>query len=154
MRSGQRSGPEDGTVDHFIPKSYDPEQAYEWSNYRLSRRRMNERKGNHDDVLDPFSLAVGWFKIDFRTFQLLPNSTLSEIERSRIIAAIERLGLNSDNDYVNERIGAIREYCLGYATITQLERKYPFLADEMIDQGFDRYYLPQMRAYFSGTSGS
>ena len=30
-----------GTVDHFLPKSLYPGEAYEWKNYRLACSRMN-----------------------------------------------------------------------------------------------------------------
>lgn len=44
------------TVDHFIPKSIAPQFAYEWKNYRLASSKMNSRKGDYQDVLDPFGL--------------------------------------------------------------------------------------------------
>ena len=47
--------PEDGTVDHFVPKSYSPHLAYEWNNYRLCRRRLNERKGNFQESISLLS---------------------------------------------------------------------------------------------------
>lgn len=153
LRSGRSTSPEDSTVDHFVPKSVFPTQAYEWANFRLCRSRLNMRKANHQDVLDPFTLTPGWFKLDFRTFRLVPNPSLSTGDRTRVMTTIDRLELNTDADYVNERIGAIREYCLGSATLVQLGRRYPFLAGEMTAQNFDAKFLPIMRAFFSrGTS--
>lgn len=147
-RASQITRPQDGSVDHFIPKSAVSVQAYEWNNYRLCRSRLNMRKGDHRDVLDPFILVPGWFKLDFRTFFLIPNQTLPPDDRARVLATIERLQLNADNDYVNERIRAIREYCLGKVTLTQLDKHYPFLAIEIREQDFDAKFLPRMRDFF------
>jgi len=147
-RAGTISTPQDSSVDHFIPKSAAPTQAYEWDNFRLCRSRLNMRKDSHRDVLDPFRLTPGWFNLDFRTFFLLPNPTLSPLDRKRVQTTIDRLQHNADNDYVNERIGAIREYCLGRATFAQLLNRYPFIAAEMRVQNFDTYFLPRMRKFF------
>jgi hypothetical protein len=97
-------------------------------------------------VLDPFTIAPGWFKLNFLTFLLEPNQTLPPADQARVVATIDRLQLNTDNDYVNERIGAIREYCKGRATLAQLDRRYPFIAAEMRNQSFDTDFLPRMRA--------
>jgi hypothetical protein len=138
----------DTSIDHFMPKSAAPAQAYEWANFRLCRRRLNMRKESHGDVLDPFTLAPGWFNLDFRTFLLVPNPTLHASDREQVKATIDRLQLNADNDYVNERIGAIREYCLGKATFAQMLNRYPFIAAEMQAQSFDANFVPRMRAFF------
>jgi len=148
FRANQTTRPEDGTTDHFVPKSAVPAQAYEWDNFRLCRGRLNMRKENYRDVLDPLTLAPGWFKLDFRTFLLVPNPTLPAMDRARVVATIDRLQLNTDNDYVTERVGAIREYCAGKATLAQLDKRYPFFAAEMRDQDFDTKFLPGMRAVF------
>jgi uncharacterized protein (TIGR02646 family) len=140
--------PIESSVDHFIPKSAQPTQAYEWNNFRLSRRRLNQRKGNHQDVIDPFLLAPRWFKINFSTFLINPHEELSVEDRLLVEKTIERLELNADNDYVQERISVIREYCLSNITIEQIQTKYPFIALEMEIQNFDEVYLPHMREYF------
>jgi hypothetical protein len=141
--------PIESSVDHFIPKAKQPAQAYEWNNYRLSRRRLNQRKGNHQDVIDPFILTPGWFKINFRTFLIYPYEGLSGKERLLVENTIERLELNVDNDYVQERISVIREYCLGNINLAQIRNKYPFIALEIENQDFDVVYLPLMRDYFT-----
>lgn len=147
-RANAISTPQDSSVDHFVPKSAAPAQAYEWNNFRLCRSRLNTYKNSHQDVLDPFTLTPNWFKLDFLTFFLVPNPTLPDLDHKRVEATIDRLQLNADNDYVNERIGAIREYCLGNATFEQLFNRYPFIAAEMIVQNFDIDFLPRMRDFF------
>ncbi len=148
-RTTMTKTPQDSSVDHFVPKSAMPAQAYEWNNFRLSRMRLNTRKDSYRDVLDPFTLVLGWFNLDFRTFLLVPNSTLPAVNRAQVVATIDRLELNADNDYVNERVGAIREYCLGNATFGQLVDRYPFIAAEMREQDFDANFLPRMRTFFA-----
>jgi len=143
------TSPQDSSVDHFVPKSAVPSQAYEWDNFRLCRRRLNKRKGSHSDVLDPFTLAARWFNVDFRTFLLKANAALPVVDHARVVATINRLELNIDNDYVNERVGAVREYCLGSATFAQLVNRYPFIAAEMQAQDFDTNFLPRMKAFFT-----
>jgi hypothetical protein len=140
----------DWSVDHYVPRSAMPSLAYEWDNFRLCRGRLNARKGSHRDVLDPFTLAIGWFRLDFQTFLLVPDANLPAADKALVSATIARLALNTDNDYVNERIGAIRQYCLGNATFTQLAVRYPFIAAEMIDQDFDTNFLPRLHSFFSG----
>lgn len=147
-RATATTTPQDSSIDHFVPKSAVPARAYEWDNFRLCRSRLNMRKDSHRDVLDPFTLAPGSFKLDFRTFLVVPNSNLAVANRGRVEATIDRLELNADNDYVNERIGAIREYCRGNATFAQLVSRYPFIAAEMREQDFDTNFLSRMKAFF------
>jgi len=148
-RATAATTPQDSSIDHFVPKSVAPTVAYEWDNFRLCRGRLNTRKASHQDVLDPFTLAKGWFKLDFLTFRIVPNSSLPAEDRARVEATVNRLQLNLDNDYVTERVGAIRSYCLGAATLTQLANRYPFIAAEMTAQEFDKNFLPRMKAFFS-----
>ena len=147
--SGNHHAPSYRSVDHFVPKSVSPTQAYDWDNFRLCRTRLNIRKGNHQDVLDPFTLAPGWFHLSFLTFLVAPDSTLSLKEKNSVLATIDRLQLNIDQDYVNERVGAIREYCLGIATKPQLGKHFPFITTEMDRQDFDINFLPRLRPFFT-----
>ena len=140
---------QDSSVDHFIPKSTTPAQAYEWANFRLSRTRLNNRKDNHNDVLDPFTLPNRWFILDFRSFLIFPNLALSNRKRKGVQKTIDRLGLNTDNDYVQERVDVVSEYCLGNSTLATLDDFWPFIAREMRAQNFDTVFLPYMKPIFS-----
>jgi uncharacterized protein (TIGR02646 family) len=84
----------EGTVDHFIAKSKRLDLAYEWSNYRLACSRMNSRKREHDDVLDPFEIEESWFRLELITGRIYPNPALSPERFSTVQATIERLGLD------------------------------------------------------------
>ena len=80
---------EDSSVDHFKPKSTTPEQAYEWANFRLSRARLNNHKGNHNDVLDPFTLPNRWFTLDFTSFLILPSHALSDSKKGKVDSLVK-----------------------------------------------------------------
>ena len=145
----KKPSPESSSVDHFVPKSVIPSQAYEWDNFRLCRSRLNQRKDNHQDVLDPFALASGWFHLNFLTFLIRPNPALSQAEQDRVNLTLGRLKLNLDNDYVDERRRVVQEYCLKQATFAQVSRRYPFIASEMARQNFDTTFLPRLAAGFT-----
>jgi hypothetical protein len=93
------------SVDHFIPKATLPSHAYEWSNYRLCRARLNSFKSNSLVVVDPFFIGPNWFVIDFTSFLLKPNpsAAVNLTAKLRIQKTIDCLHLN-DNDYVQERL--------------------------------------------------
>lgn len=114
------------TVDHFIPKSQTPALAYEWSNFRLAKHRINSKKGD-STVLDPFKIENDWFVLDFVTFMVHPNKNLSEDQKGKIRETILRLGLNHQ-DYVEMRTLWYDEY---KDNILRLEYFSPFIAYEM-----------------------
>jgi hypothetical protein len=119
------------TVDHFIPKSVAPQLAYEWSNYRLASRTMNIRKGDHQDVLDPFTLEPSWFMLDFPSLLIKPKPTLSAIQKEQVIATVKRLKLNDDDTCVKARLHWILPFCMGHISFEFLRRHAPFIAYEL-----------------------
>jgi hypothetical protein len=137
------------SIDHYIPKSVDPIQAYAWANFRLCRSRLNHRKANFRDVLDPCKISDDWFFLDFATFRIEASTAgLASQTKSRVKATISRLQLNSDPDYVNERIGVIRGYSLDRIAMAQVLARWPFIARQMRAQQFDTIYKPRLRTYF------
>lgn len=133
------------SIDHFVPKAKEPSLAYEWSNFRLCRARLNHRKGEHEDVLDPYVLGDGWFRLDFTTFLLYPDPNLSEDEKQRVKNTIIRLELNKDDRLVQERLRAVCAYADGQLTPRRLWQFYPFIASEIAAQDFDVVHLPRFR---------
>ena len=119
------------SVEHFIPKSAKPKLAYEWSNYRLVCGRLNGRKRNFRDVLDPFRVKNGWFVIDFPSLQVEPSRHLSPKRRARVQATIDRLKLNDEGTCLKNRAEYVKDYCLGHIDFPYLRRKAPFLALEL-----------------------
>lgn len=123
------------TIDHFKPISKYPEEAYRWENFRLACNLLNARKGDYEDVLDPFTLEEGWFIIDFDTLTILPGLHLSETNRERVVATINRLGLNDNDACFEERANWLGEYITGDISFSHLKKKAPFTAKELERQG-------------------
>lgn len=137
--------PEQGTVDHFLPKSSHPHLAYEWGNYRLAGGRVNNSKANQANIIDPFEVENDWFYMDIPACLLRPNPTLDKPLRNRISSTINSLRLNSDDNYVQERCNILIEYARGDISANFLTRRYPFLSKEVVRQGFDQ---PMLRGFF------
>ena len=136
--------PQQGSVDHFLPKATRPDLAYEWSNFRLAGGKVNNSKGNLTDILDPFQVQDDWFFMDIPACLLRPNPALEKALRNQIANTINALRLNQDDSYVQERCNILMEYGRGDVTIGFLERRYPFLAKEAKRQNFDQQMLKEI----------
>ncbi len=123
-----------GTADHFQPKSADPAQAYEWTNLRLAQEKLNNNKGDSMEVLDPFHIAVGWFALDLTSVLVKPNDNLTKILGRAVKKTIDILKLNS-NTLVQLRYSVLRDYSDGLTQFGFLRRYYPFIAVELERQG-------------------
>ena len=123
-----------GSVDHFIAKSQRTDLAYEWSNYRLACSRMNSRKRDYDDVLDPFDVETGWFHLEPITGRIYPDQELSAEARSAVQATIDRLGLD-DGGNREMRARHYQEYRQGFYTADFLQKRSPFVWSESNRQG-------------------
>lgn len=146
----QQSGTIDHTsVDHFIPKSSNAQLAYEWSNFRMCRSRLNNYKANFQDVLDPCTVSDDWFHLDFTSFLIKPSPEVTNNNlKLNIINTIDRLRLNIDNDYVNERVHAVKQYSFDNLSLNLLQEKFPFIALQMSKQNFDQIYKERLRQLF------
>jgi hypothetical protein len=133
--------PEQGSVDHFRPKSTFPLLAYEWDNFRLASGRVNTSKGNQADVIDPFEVENDWFYLDIPACLLRPNPNLDRPTRNRINGTINSLRLNQDDNYVQERCNILIDFACGEISEGFLRRRYPFLSKEVIRQGLDQATL-------------
>jgi hypothetical protein len=124
------------STDHSSAKSPKisdkPEDAYEWSNYRLACSLMNTRKGTKA-VIDPFAIDGRWFQLDLSTLAIEPNPELSDPLRERVQATIDHLGLD-DAECRKARESWYQPYLEGQISFSFLERKCPFLATEIIRQ--------------------
>lgn len=119
------------TVDHFIPKSVKPELAYEWSNFRLACSKMNARKRDFQDVLDPFQMKPGWFTLNFPSLLVKPNPDLEESIKSQVRSTIKRLKLNDDDVCVKHRQDWLMRYCEEEFKFEFLKKTAPFIAYEL-----------------------
>ncbi len=126
---------ETGSVDHFRPKSKYPWLAYEWTNYRLSRSKINLRKGDAEDLVDPFGVKTGWFELDLPSCLVRAGRGVSGELRRTVISTIDILQLNADDRMVQERCDLLVHLARGDITLGFLEKRYPFLAVEVKRQG-------------------
>jgi 5-methylcytosine-specific restriction endonuclease McrA len=119
-----------GTIDHWIPKSKDRRQAYEWSNFRLACSMMNSRKGIHTNLADPFTIGPDWFEIDFISFDIVPGSKLAPALVTKVENTIEEFGLN-EYECRTHRERHAEMYYKGEIEFSALKRFTPFLAREL-----------------------
>ena len=133
--------PEQGSVDHYLPKTTHPHLAYEWNNFRLASGRVNTCKGNQTGIIDPFLVENDWFFMEIPACLLRPNPTLPRELRTRISNTINSLRLNADDNYVQERCNILIEFAKNEISLGFLNRRYPFLAKEVTRQGFDQQIL-------------
>jgi hypothetical protein len=136
------------SVDHFDPKSKSPiARAYDWSNYRLASRPMNTNKGEHQDVLDPFALSPGVFKLSLVSGRVRISDIVAPVGspmRTQAMATLKRLKLN-DGEYRDLRLRYIDEYLRNRllpdpnaltAARNQLLLQSPFIHHEVMRQGW------------------
>ncbi|MBF0245113.1 MAG: hypothetical protein HQL31_07550 [Planctomycetes bacterium] len=124
----------EGSVDHFVAKSERTDLAYEWSNYRLACSRMNSRKRDYDDVLDPFEVETGWFRLELVSGRIFPDPGLPEELQARISATIKRLGLD-DPGSRELRTRHFQNYIEKDYPEDYLRRYSPFVWSEVERQG-------------------
>lgn len=122
------------SVDHMAPKSLDWRQVYEWRNYRLAAARLNSRKRDFGDVLDPFEVGPGWFQLELYGFQVKPADDLPDAPRQEILATIDCLKLN-DRFCRKHRAEDARLYWNREVKLRILQERSPFVAFELRRQG-------------------
>ena len=91
-----------GEVDHFHPKSRDPDLVYSWSNLVLACHDCNHAKGNRwppRGYVDPCARSRGarperFFSFDLVTGEILPEEGLSRARRQKAQDTIDDLRLN------------------------------------------------------------
>ncbi len=136
------------SVDHFEPKSKAPiGRSYDWSNYRLASRPMNTNKGEHLDVLDPFALPPGLFKLCLVSGRVHIGDGAApqgSALRTQAQATLARLRLN-DGEYRDLRIRIIDKFLqdrqlagMGamQRALDQLRMQSPFIHSEVLRQGW------------------
>jgi hypothetical protein len=116
------------SVDHFAAKSGAWDKVYEWTNYRLCSSRMNSRKREYGDVLDPFAIQSGWFCLELVGFSVVPCVDLDPERHSEVFGTIERLGLN---DFRQDRAADAEKYWAGDVSLKTLRQESPFVASEL-----------------------
>ena len=126
-----------GSIDHFLPKAHRPDLAYEWDNYRLARHKIDRRKGDTTQVVDPFQVKPGWFVLDVPSCLIRSGGQLGAKLRKKVNATINILQLNDDDDIVQERCDWLVDLAKGNVTLEFLDKWYPFLSSEVRRQSIE-----------------
>lgn len=114
-----------GTVDHFQSwsktKATRPELAYEWSNYRFCSAAINSIKNKFDDeVLDPFEVQEGWFRVSLPDMQLHLTAQVPDTHRARAEKTVQRLQLTHGEDLIEFRRAWYDQYKQGGAPVLDM----------------------------------
>jgi hypothetical protein len=125
----------DSSVDHYLPKSAYPNQAYEWTNFRLAHPKLNGYKADKIGLLDPFTIQPGWFILDFANCHVKPNPATTKPVQDSVTHTIKELKLNLDDSLVQTRFTIVRNYSKNHCDMDFLEGYYPFIASELKRQG-------------------
>ncbi|GKW05095.1 hypothetical protein ACS91J_22010 [Pectobacterium carotovorum] len=128
------------STDHFVAKSHNAGDAYEWNNYRLSTLGANRNKNDFDDVLDPISLQQNTFVINFASGEISPNYALypkGSPYATQAESTISRLKLDSP-EHRKMRTRHFDEYLSEDCSLRHLEKYSPFVYAEIVRQGLTR----------------
>ena len=135
------------TVEHFMPKKAHPHLAYEWDNFRLVCGRLNGRKGQHADVIDPFLIENVMFVMDFPSLLIKPYDQLPDDRTQQVLDTIRRLKLNDDETNVSARQRYVEDFCRTDISFDFLHRNAPLIHRELIRQGIEEEVREIMGIY-------
>ncbi len=121
------------STDHFVAKSKNAGEAYNWDNYRLSCLGANRNKNKFDDVLDPIGLEPDSFLLNLTSGKIRPNPVHSAQHRWSVRRTIRRIDLNSP-EHCAMRARRFRDYLRNQDAIA-LEFYSPFVFHEAQRQG-------------------
>ena len=133
-----------GSIDHFVGKTTNPDTAYEWSNFRLCLPTVNNHKGSLVGLVDPFLVQHGWFVLDFPSCFVRPGNDLSHSQREQVNTTITGLKLNADDSFVQDRSDIMVMFAQQEVTLAFLKKRRPFLAAEVVRQGIDHVKAAQL----------
>jgi uncharacterized protein (TIGR02646 family) len=125
------------SADHFAPKSRAVADAYEWTNYRLACSKMNARKNNFTDVLDPVGLAPDLFVLDVLTGAIETAPHVMGTLKTDADNTVTRLKLD-DGEMRRARLSIIDQYFAEDFNTAFLSRESPFIHGELGRQGLLR----------------
>jgi hypothetical protein len=96
---------------------------------------MNRYKADRTDVIDPFLVGPGWFILDMPSCLVRPGNGLTPEQRQSVETTIAALRLNDDDSLVQDRCDLMLMFAQGDVKLPFLQKRYPFLAAEVIRQG-------------------
>ena len=122
------------SVEHFRPISKYPSLAYDWNNFRLVCGLMNGRKGNDEDVLDPFEITGRVFDLNAFSGEIRLHDECPRRFKSLARSTIQRLKLDDArcNKARLEHIDSILKRDWSEA---ESKRQSPFVFSRLREQG-------------------
>ncbi|MBT9585276.1 hypothetical protein IV102_18170 [bacterium] len=119
-----------GTVDHFVSCDEDRNRAYDWTNYRYCSGWLNssKQKLTSTDILDPFVVQDGWFRILLPSLQLVTTDAVPTDLRTTADFVLRRLHLRDDERVLRQRREWYRMFQEGELTLQGLAKKAPLIA--------------------------
>lgn len=119
-----------GTVDHFVSCDEDRTRAYDWTNYRFASGWINssKQKLKASQVIDPFEVGNGWFRIILPSLQLVATDQVPEEMRERATRMLGRLHLGHDERVIRQRRAWYALYQEGKLTLEGLRQMAPLIA--------------------------
>ena len=122
--------PTGGTVDHYRSYKNFPHLAYEWDNYRFASATMNSSKKNADDeVLDPFEVGEGWFKIILPSLQMVTTNRVPMEYRAKAEYTLTRLKLRDGEQVIRWRRSWYELFEEGRLSLEGLREVAPLIAE-------------------------
>jgi hypothetical protein len=125
-------GTGNASVDHMLPKSKRWNQVYEWLNYRLCAATINARKTDMTNLIDPFACQPDWFALELVGFQVTRGAMAPALRAAAIDAT---LALVNTPDCCSAREEYVVSYEANHIDLPYLERRAPFIAQELRRQG-------------------
>jgi hypothetical protein len=124
-----------GTTDHFVSCDEDRTKAYDWANYRYASGWVNASKQNllSTDILDPFEVRDGWFKIILPSLQLVVSEAIPPELRAKAEFVLRRLHLRDDERVIRQRRAWYRMYQSGEISLLGLHKVAPLIARAVAD---------------------
>lgn len=122
------------TVEHLKPKAHYPQEAYTWRNLRYVCLKMNARKGDFEDVLDPCSFETTVFMMSLFTGEISVHPRCPRPKRPIAQSTIDRLQLN-DGAMMDERLRHLDNYKREAWSRAEFRRQSPFVYQCAQEQG-------------------
>jgi uncharacterized protein (TIGR02646 family) len=123
------------SVEHCVPKSKALNQVYEWNNYRLACTKINSRKRDFLDLLDPLTVGEGWFQLNLLDGSIFPNPALTVAQRKKVQQTIDRLKLD-DAECRELRLKYLNDFLTKDISSNYFKSHSPFVWLEAQRQGW------------------
>jgi hypothetical protein len=125
-----------GTVDHYLSKNKAAHRhfVYEWDNYRHAAPTLNSSKKELDDqVLDPFEVQPGWFKVLLFSMELVRTEAVPENLRTKADFTIKRLHLDKGPKLRLLRKRYYEKYKSAKINLAALQEFAPLVAEAVVE---------------------